>query len=238
MQQQRDIGYLLHARDYRETSQLLDFFTLEHGRVRCVAKGIKNRKKEQRPTLFQPYLLAWAGAHDLKTLRSHEAAETAAVMTGTALFAGLYINELLMRLLPELDPHPELYPEYQMALAAIALNGDVEPGLRRFECNLLEALGYAVSLSCDADSGDQIGDQTFYRVVPDHGAIAVTDSQASRPDVYRGTDLLAIEAGDFSAADYRRAAKRLLRQLIDHHLEGRQLHSRELFIQFKQGLAQ
>ena len=35
-----EVGFVLHTRPYRETSLLVDLFTKNYGRVRCVAKGL------------------------------------------------------------------------------------------------------------------------------------------------------------------------------------------------------
>jgi DNA repair protein RecO (recombination protein O) len=43
-------AYLLHARPYRNTSVLADFFTLQHGRVNGVVRGVRgaNSKKKRK----------------------------------------------------------------------------------------------------------------------------------------------------------------------------------------------
>ena len=37
-------AYILHAKPYRETSQLLDVFTRDHGRIGLVANGARRPK--------------------------------------------------------------------------------------------------------------------------------------------------------------------------------------------------
>jgi len=44
-------AYVLHRRPYRETSYIVDFFTLEEGRVSAVAKGVKNSKSDKKSLL-------------------------------------------------------------------------------------------------------------------------------------------------------------------------------------------
>ncbi|MEC8417605.1 MAG: recombination protein O N-terminal domain-containing protein, partial [Pseudomonadota bacterium] len=41
-------AYVLHRRPYRETSYIVDFFTLEEGRISAVAKGVKNSKSDKK----------------------------------------------------------------------------------------------------------------------------------------------------------------------------------------------
>ncbi len=67
---------------------------------------------------FQPLLLSWAGSGELKTLlRGRVARRPAAGVGGSALLCGFYLNELLLKLLPREDPHPQLFRDYEAALA-------------------------------------------------------------------------------------------------------------------------
>ena len=75
-------GYVLHRRAYRDTSTILELFTLEHGRLSAVARGA--RRQSRRGTagrlssqLFQPLLLSFSGRGELKTLTASEAAGSA-----------------------------------------------------------------------------------------------------------------------------------------------------------------
>ena len=53
MRVESEPGFILHTIPYRETSLLVDIFTLNHGRLRCVAKGFrKPNKKGIAKTLF------------------------------------------------------------------------------------------------------------------------------------------------------------------------------------------
>ena len=56
--------FILHHRDYRENSLLLDIFSREHGRLGLVAKGIKNNKRQRADNydLYQGYLLSWTAS--------------------------------------------------------------------------------------------------------------------------------------------------------------------------------
>ena len=41
-------AFVLHRRAYRETSYIVDFFTLEQGKVSAVAKGVRNSKSDKK----------------------------------------------------------------------------------------------------------------------------------------------------------------------------------------------
>lgn len=62
-------AYVLHRRPYREASYIVDFFTLEEGRVSAVAKGVKNSKSDKKSLLqpFQHLRLQLSGKSELKT---------------------------------------------------------------------------------------------------------------------------------------------------------------------------
>jgi len=38
-------GYLLHRRSFRDTSLIIEFFTREHGRLTCFARGARGPKR-------------------------------------------------------------------------------------------------------------------------------------------------------------------------------------------------
>src|SRR4249920_914619 len=111
-------AFVLHTFAYRETSVIVEAFTANYGRVALVARGAKRPRSELRGLLqgFQPLLLSWAGQQELKTLIKAEWRGGLALPRGSALLCGFYLNELLLKLLPREDPHPELYDEYHAAL--------------------------------------------------------------------------------------------------------------------------
>ena len=57
------------------------------------------------------------------------------------LLCGLYVNELLERLLQPFDSHPKLYVYYQYVLNELVSGEDIEGALRTFEHRLLDELG-------------------------------------------------------------------------------------------------
>ena len=115
MRVESESGFILHTIPYRETSLLVDIFTLNHGRLRCVAKGFrKPNKKGIAKTLF-PYTehhFQWQGRGELKTLIQADPVQAPVFLRQESLFVGLYINELLYKLLHQNDPHQSLYKFY------------------------------------------------------------------------------------------------------------------------------
>jgi DNA repair protein RecO (recombination protein O) len=227
-------AWLLHSRPFRETSLLLDFFSLERGRFSAIARGVRSAKSNKRALLqpFTPLNLAVAGKTDLLTLKSVDADGPALLLTGAALFSALYVNELVTRLLSGVEAEPALFALYQDTLCALQEGSDVEVALRLFELQLLDTLGYGVDFAHDAEHGAAVEAGARYYLHPESGLVRqhAVDSAASREhQLYGGAELLAIARRDFSASQTRRAAKLLLRQLLGRHLGERELASRELF---------
>ncbi len=144
-------GYVLHATAWRETSLIVQAFSRDHGWVSMVAKGAKRPHSVLRPalSLFQPLLLSWTGASEIKTLTRAECAGVHALQ-GPAMMSCWYMNELLFRLLPREDPHPGLFDAYVMALQSLATGSRAAGALRKFEWMLLQETGYGV----DAEQPD------------------------------------------------------------------------------------
>lgn len=228
-------GYILHSRPYRDTSLLLEAFTAEQGRLSLVSRGARRRARGGSSSAllqpFTPLLLTFGGRSEMKTLMAVEAAGAPLTLRGERLFSGLYLNELLVRLLHRQDPHPELFVAYGRALDAVASGQAVEEVLRRFEFNLLHELGYSFDLAAEGDTGEAIRAGRWYHYRPDCGLVAKYDVAEPTAPAYAGDDLLLMAGGDFGGAA-RLTAKRLLRQALAEHLGEAPLRSRDLFRQY------
>lgn len=222
-------AWLLHARPWRDTSLLIDLFAPDHGHVRAIARGARRQRKggSARALLqpFQPLWANWSGRGDLHTLQSVESRGHPLMLTGRVLFSGLYVNELLERLLPRDDPQPELFDRYEALLAAFtAADAPLDILLRGFEMALLDALGYGFSLAVDA-SGELLHPDHHYRFDPETGLLPAYDQEG---DLFSGAHLLAFAAADYQPAA-RQTMKRLCRRALLSHLGPRPLVSRSLF---------
>lgn len=229
-------GWLLHSRPYRDTSMLLDFFTEESGRVSAVARGIRNPKAKQKAFLqpFIPLHISLSGRGELQNLRQVEARSAALFLHGEALFSALYINELMVRLVAGHERDKTLFDAYSEVLQELSSGAQIEPLLRTFELRLLENLGYGLQLAHEADSDNPVVAEGWYYLQADGGfvrqlQVSESDAGASSGHLYCGEELQRIGRADFSAVSTRRAAKRLLRAVLQQHLSERPLGSRELF---------
>lgn len=227
-------AWLLHSRPFRETSVLLDFFSLERGRFSAIARGVRSAKSQKRALLqpFIPLSVSVVGKTDLLTLRHVEAEGPALRLLGPALFSALYVNELLTRLVHGAESDAALFEQYEHTLRALEQQAALEVTLRNFELQLLDALGYGIDFTHDAEHGEPVEAEGLYYLHPDAGLVRqfrTSNSPSDEQRLYPGNALLAIAERDFSDTATRAIAKRLLRQLLGRHLGERELASRALF---------
>jgi DNA repair protein RecO (recombination protein O) len=219
------------TRPYRETSLILDFLTLNHGRLSAVARGAGRAGNRWQAELqpFNPLRLSWRGNRPLKTLTGSEATAPALDLKGNRLFCGFYLNELLQRLLTEAEPAPGLFSAYLNALEELVRpDAPMEPILRRFEQYLAAELGFGISWDQATDTGNAVHSDRRYGFDPGRG---ILETERGVLAGIAGWQLLALAGDDLSDPKVLRLAKQLMRYLMDHLLQGRPLHSRRLFSQ-------
>lgn len=222
-------AWVLHTRQYRETSMMLEVFTPGSGRIGLVARGARRPKSPLRALLrpFEPLVISWSGRGDLATLQKAERTGLGVTLRDAGLAAGFYANELLIRLLERRDPHPLLFAHYSALLEELARPERTEPGLRNFEVALLRELGFGLNLGYSAEDHAPIDENQNYEYQLERGVVPVAMEIGGL--VFKGSVLLAIDAGNWTELETRRAAKRLLRYTLDYYLEGRDLKTRKVY---------
>ncbi|RYY03130.1 MAG: DNA repair protein RecO [Gammaproteobacteria bacterium] len=230
MQIELQPAYILHTRPYRDTSMLVDFLTPEFGRITAVARGVRSRKTPKRNLLnpFTRLLISFQGKTDLKLLTHFESEGTHFTLTAKHLFSGFYLNELLVRLLPELDAHQELYNLYEQSLHSLKSQADLEPVLRHFELQLLNELGYGIDFVADAKSGNEIAHCENYCLDVTQG-FYMADTSVSSNFKFSGAHIHAIAQREFTSPEIKKTAKHITRILLKPLLGSKPLMSRELF---------
>jgi DNA repair protein RecO (recombination protein O) len=222
-------AYVLHVRAWRETSLLLECLTRDHGRVGLVVRGARgSRARISRAALepFQPLRIDYAGSGELASLVAAEADGAMPRLAGAGLFSGLYVNELVVRMLARHDPHPGLLERYAATIAALAAGEEPAWTLRRFERDLLASVGYALQLEYDADNGEPLLVDAEYAYVSEHGAVRWNGQRGVR---LRGADLLAFAADHRPDAAALPSLRRLLRNEIAAQLGDGGLRSWRVF---------
>jgi len=249
-------GYLLHYTQYGDVNFIVDFFSLDHGRVTLMAKGARSSKPRTRALYqpFRPLLISWWGNQELRTLTGIEESGPSLDLQGTALPCGYYMNEIILRLVQKDQPHPTLFAHYSLALSQLSENPDApESVLRSFELQLLEHLGLLPDFSSCRSDGESIEDEEqflFYPgsnqavlVPPDDNQYIAIPKHKTPPAVYHadgetldvgvpvsGRTLNRLAAFDIDDQRVLKEIKPLMRRLLRVHLGDKPLNSRELFV--------
>lgn len=232
---QQQPGYILHRRPFRDSSQILDILTPEHGKIALIARGSKGSKSRLAGVLrpFLPLRISWVAKSDLGTLTGAEAAGRPAGMIGDAMLSAYYVNELLLFFLHRHDPQPAIFSLYEEVIAALAKSDNVAASLRSFELEFLSLLGYAVNFDNEFGSNEPLISERFYEYRMEQGPVEVGRTDGAL--VFSGDVLSGIAAQRFEDADILRAANRLLREIIGFHLGGKELKSRKVLMEVHRG---
>lgn len=215
-------AFVLHRRQYSESSLLIEAITPDCGRVGLIARGARG-SRSALPALLQPFQelrLDFSGSGDLQRLTRAEAAGPAMMLRDERTLAGLYCNELMVRLVQRADANPQLYARYRGTLGDLVAEPSAAWVLRCFERDLLEALGYANDFAHDAH-GDALDPAGRYRFEPESGFVGIGESAPG----YSGSALLAMASAATPAPEHLRELRRLFRELISQHLRGEPLRS-------------
>jgi DNA repair protein RecO (recombination protein O) len=230
-------AFVLHQWDWSETSLILDLFTREQGRIAVVAKGAKRPYSQMRAVLL-PFQRIAVGlgrpradeGSDILTLRGAEYAGAGSVLPAARLFAGFYLNELLMKLLARHDPHPLLFDAYAGTLQAMAC-GDEETALRAFELVLLRETGVLPELDRDTATQEAVQPGQRYALRPEVGLGSAGLDEPALGDADCRALQIGLDADDLQAvrtasAQALAALKPQLRALLHYHLGSSQLRTR------------
>jgi len=222
-------AFILHSKPFSDTSLIIDFLTLDYGRISLFARGVRSSRSHMRSILqpFLPLLISWAGKTDLPVLSKAEASNLALNLSGDRLLSGFYLNELITRLLQRHDPHPQTFHSYQTTLVALETTAKPELPLRLFEKQFLADIGYGLQLAYDV-ADNPIAKDSYYTYVYGEGFKVNAEAELSG-DLFPGSSIVAMLQGTLSTSVEFRDAKRLMRLVIAAVLGGKPLKSRELF---------
>ena len=244
-------AFVLHQYDWSETSLILDLFTRERGRLAVAAKGAKRPYSQLRGVLlpFQRLRVQLGktpadDSAEVHNLRSAEWAGGPPMLQAASMFSGLYLNELLMKLLARQDPHPALFDAYGATLPLLGSSDDggTQATLRAFELVLLRELGLLPDLSVVTLAAEPLEPQRRYALLPEGG---VAPAGPAEPGL-QGEALVRLEAalGHGSVAALHAACLPVaaplrgpLRALLHYHLGSAPLRTRQVLIASQKLLA-
>jgi len=152
-------GFLIHTRDYRETSSILNIFTSQGGIESLIFKGKHTNKDRFKFSIFNEYSFTFNEKYSLPYLTKFELLNQY-VFDKKYYLLGLYVNELLYKTLKDGYDFDKVYIHYKEFLINLS---DTNDSLGRlallFEKNLLQDLGYEISLS---ENETLINDKYYY----------------------------------------------------------------------------
>lgn len=246
-------AYILHQYDWSESSLILECFTRHRGRVALVAKGVKRHTSNFRPVLLalQPLKLNWTlsgdGSGDIHALKGAEWAGGHVLPMGDGLMTGMYLNELLMRLLAREDPYALLFDAYAIVVRTLAVASaprrgqgaealPVEPTLRAFELLLLRELGLLPALDSETSTLQPLQPTARYSLQAESGLQPATSVRGS----LTGAQWLALHACLQPGRTFVELAsscgavaaqlKPQLRALLQYHCGSPPLRTRQLML--------
>jgi len=231
MRVQLQQAFCLHSRSYRESSQIVEILTPDHGLISCVRRGSK-KQNGSAGLLFTPLLVSWSGKGDLFTVIRVEDAGLKQITLPNLCIIGMYLNELVLRLIPKSSPSKEIFNLYQNIVSALDEDDKQEKLLRLFEIELLALIGHGLSLNKEIDHETPIQKDCIYRYDVGLGPARVAH-EGTAWNVVKGATLLGLQSPLSMDSTCLDEAKRLMRGIINWHLSNRPLHSREI-MQFMQ----
>lgn len=164
-----DEGVVLSVRAHGETAAVVEILTRSHGRHLGLVHGGRSRKTRPVLQIGNHVAITWKarladhlGHMSVELIRGY----AASAMEDAAALAALSSLCTLARLVPERDPHPNLY-EVTLFVLAYLDDASVWPALFvRWEMALLDEMGFGLDLTQCAATG--INDDLLY-VSPNTG---------------------------------------------------------------------
>ncbi len=217
-------AFLMHRRMYQGSSLLLDFFTKDFGKIRLIARGARNSKTSLQ--MFQCLSISFKGKGELKSLSQWEIADQPRRLLGDDLILAIYINELILRLLPEGDEHIKIFEFYWTFISNLnkLASNEKEYALRKFENQLLDDLGYGIDFNFDID-GSAINEDLKYDFIEHQGFNSTNEG------LFNGKTLLRLSDSDevITNANELSILKKMNRKRLKSLLGDKPLKSKELF---------
>ncbi|HEX8340799.1 MAG TPA: DNA repair protein RecO [Tepidisphaeraceae bacterium] len=170
----RDRAICLRKFEYSETSQILTLFCRRTGLIRVMAKGSHRRTKAGSSKFDGGLDLLDAGdcvfiehsGRDLSTLTEWKLLDGHLGLRASlpAILLGQALAEVLSAMLPEHDPHPNLFDRLRRTLPALA--GDAREGeALAFMLDVLNEAGYLPDFESCGNCGGRLDERVSYSPV-------------------------------------------------------------------------
>ncbi|MGH8105149.1 MAG: DNA repair protein RecO [Arenimonas sp.] len=224
MRVQGQPAFVLHARAWRETSFIVDVLTQDYGRIALVARGMTGAKKHNQRSALQPMQfvrLDYQLKGEMASMQQVETLDVAPRLHGDYLLATFYIHELLLKLLPRQDAANDVFDLYRQTRSRLASQESLAWTLRRFERDLLQAIGVGFAFDM-AHDGQACDPAARYRLDVEHGP--VRDNRHSAGTI-SGAALIALANDEIPVNEQLQELRGALRGLIKEQLGNIELKS-------------
>ena len=229
MRVSKEPSFVIRTTPFSESSLIVDVFSRKYGRLNLLAKGARRKKSRFRGNLQKFCLLqmSWAGRGKVPTIRNLLLNNNFDI-SGNYFYSACYLNELLIKLLHNHDPHPKLFDAYQRSLERLVNSADEFGTLRIFEKKILKELGYALILDTEANRIDPISNKKFYFYDFNSGPVPTQDSNEGS---ISGATLQALAIEEFHSNRVRLESRKLLDNAIRTYFNHKVLHCRDVYQQ-------
>jgi DNA repair protein RecO (recombination protein O) len=220
-------AFILHRKNWQNSSLLLDLLTRDFGRVSVLAKGGKNSRSRGLYQPFSQVAVGWSGRHALKTLTAIDG--VSGQIAESLYLPLLYVNELVENFQPGFESSIEIFNLYDDLLSRITPH-NVEISLRRFERESMQVFGYLPDLYTDSLQGKPIDPLSCYYFVASRGLVPCA---GDHENAIEGRILQFWNQEKFEDVKVAHTAKSIMRCIIDFNLQGKRLKSRDIYLQMK-----
>lgn len=212
-------GYIIHQRNYQDSSVILEVFSHKYGLINILAKGIKkNKKLKHQLNYFSLLKIQYFGQSQLKTLSNIEQLEQILYSELLHQTSALYLNELLRYSLIENEPASALFMCYQITLKKIS-QFRLTTVLRNFEKNILKHNGFELDVSSFTKDSD------WLNLSETHGLHIINNEKHALCQVEDLKRFLKEETLDRSC---EKRINNLMHKAIDLCFSYKKIYSREL----------
>lgn len=233
-------AFVIHTREYQEHSLLIEFFTLNHGRVSAIAKRVKAGRSPFKYLLqpFFPLNVAFKqGKSDLWQVHDVEPSGELISFSVPEVFCASYLNELLYYLYKSKESDPKLFASYLETLKSISKKTSLDKALREFEFALLDSLGYGIRF--EDKEGNSLQSGLFYHFLPDIGFIKISDYESVSEsvdfsEVFPGEKLIMLLNKQYLSIDVLKCAQKITNKALSILLNKKEIKSRAYYRAFLQ----
>lgn len=212
-------GYIVHQRNFKDSSLIIEFFSQDYGLIHLIAKGIKkNKQLKSQIQYFSLLKIQFFGKSQLKTVAAINVIKSLDIAGLINKTAGLYLNELIHLSLIENEQSDAVFLCYEDVLSQLGKQR-LTPLLRQFELAILKQNGFELDSSLFNQAEQWLGvDHINGLVIADHNnqKICTVD------DVHMFLNGVVLDS------QAQKRINKMMIKVIDLSVSHKRIYSREL----------